>query len=350
MSRQYKEFMLSDYFEINYGKHIKQNKKGGVPYITTSAFNNGVGGFVDGEPMYEGGCITVASDGSIGSTFYQEGPFSASNITVVLKPKTGFLTKYIAHYLATKIRNYAEQNFNYGNKYSVNRVRETSLKLPVTSQGEPDWQYMEDFMKEIEYEAQQTIETLDKISTISRGGVVSNYPEPYKYKEFKVGDLFDIRPTKSYKLVNKDLLVDGGINPVIVNTKFNNGVGGYTDKECTEEGGIITFSDTTNWESIFYQAKQFVGYPHVQGMYPNDCIKEYINMYNMQYFVTTFRVSAQSQGFDYHNKFNRKVAKELNIKLPITPQGEPDWQYMEDFMRKIEQDSEEVINKIQNMS
>lgn len=162
MAVEFKEFMLIDYFEINYGKHIKQNKRGEIPYITTSAFNNGIGGYVEGEPMYEGGCITIASDGSIGSTFYQENPFSASNITVVLKPKNGAVNRYNAQYLATKIRNYAEQKFDYGTKYSVNRVRDTSIELPVTPQGEPDWQYMEAYMREIEHQASMNLLNLEK--------------------------------------------------------------------------------------------------------------------------------------------------------------------------------------------
>ena len=37
------------------------------------------------------------------------------------------------------------------------------------------------------------------------------------WKEFRVGDLFDIRPTKSYKY-NNSKLFDGGNNPVIVNS------------------------------------------------------------------------------------------------------------------------------------
>ena len=59
-----------------------------------------------------------------------------------------------------------------------------------------------------------------------------------------------------------------GITPVVANSSQNNGIGGYTNKKPTEDGGIITFSDTTTSDSIFYQSSPFVGYPHVQGLYP----------------------------------------------------------------------------------
>lgn len=45
-----------------------------------------------------------------------------------------------------------------------------------------------------------------------------------KWKEFKIGDLFDIHPTKSYKMNNNVLLEQNGINPVVVNSSYNNGM------------------------------------------------------------------------------------------------------------------------------
>ena len=35
------------------------------------------------------------------------------------------------------------------------------------------------------------------------------------------------------------------------------------------------------------------------------------------------------------------------IKLPITSKGEPDWQYMEDYMRRIMDKSEQIISDLQ---
>ena len=90
-----------------------------------------------------------------------------------------------------------------------------------------------------------------------------------KWKEFVVGDLFDIHPTKAYKRINIELFEENGTNPVVVNTGFNNGVGGYANLDCTEKAGTITFTDTAakSTDSFFYQEKDFIGYPHVQGMY-----------------------------------------------------------------------------------
>jgi len=136
--------------------------------------------------------------------------------------------------------------------------------------------------------------------------------------KFKLSDLFDIRPTKAYNKVNRELFNESGINPVIVNSSYNNGIGRYTTLPNTEEGNIITFSDTTTSRAIFYQESAFVGYPHVQGVYPK-IHKEYWTKEVWLFFLTAFRSAAISQGFDYVNKFTRELALNLEVYLPPYP-------------------------------
>ena len=83
------------------------------------------------------------------------------------------------------------------------------------------------------------------------------------WKEFKIGDLFDIHPTKAYKRTNSSLFEEDGVNPVVVNSSFNNGIGGYTNQPVTEKGNIITFSDTTTATAMFYQANPFQKNQHL---------------------------------------------------------------------------------------
>lgn len=169
-----------------------------------------------------------------------------------------------------------------------------------------------------------------------------------KWKEFKIGDLFDIHPTKAYKMNNSSLLVQDGINPVVVNSCYNNGIGGYTNYDCTEYGNIITFSDTTSADSIFYQKDNFVGYAHVQGLYPIGEYKDNWNEYVYLFFVTLFREKAINLKYDYVNKFTRESAKEIMIKLPVDNANNPDWTYMEQYIEKIEKKSKEAIKGLNN--
>ena len=166
--------------------------------------------------------------------------------------------------------------------------------------------------------------------------------------EFRVGDLFDIHPTKAYKLTNAQLL-DNGEYPVVANSAYNNGIGGYSTKVPTENGNMVTFSDTVDANTIFYQPNDFIGYPHVQGLYPL-MYEDKWNEYTYSFFISVFRGSAISKRFDYGNKFRRDIAVNLIIKLPTTPSGQPDWQYMEDYMRNIMRKEEEKILYLQKLN
>lgn len=139
----------------------------------------------------------------------------------------------------------------------------------------------------------------------------------FEWKSFKIGDLFEIKPTKAYKMTNTALFETKGDVPVVTNSSLNNGVSAYVGLEPTEKGNMITYSDTTTSEGIFYQPRDFVGYSHIQGLYPL-VHKDKWNRYSLLYFVSVFRKASFGK-FDYGNKFNRKIAKEMRVLLPVLP-------------------------------
>lgn len=86
--KDWKTYKISNMFDVSYGKFIPRcdSESNGVPHITTTTMNNGVGYFVK-NAMFPAGCITVASDGNMGASYYQDEPYSASNIVSSLIPK-----------------------------------------------------------------------------------------------------------------------------------------------------------------------------------------------------------------------------------------------------------------------
>ena len=145
--------------------------------------------------------------------------------------------------------------------------------------------------------------------------------------------MFEIKPTKAYKLTNSNLFEDKGVYPVVTNSSNNNGITGYSNLKQKKKGNIITYSDTTTSEGIFYQPKDFIGYSHIQGLYPIKYQDKW-NYSSLMYIVTSFRKSTMGK-FNYGNKFNRKIAENLNIKLPIK-NGEIDFDFMESFISELE--------------
>lgn len=159
-----------------------------------------------------------------------------------------------------------------------------------------------------------------------------------EFKEKKVEDFFHIRPTKNYGVTNQKLFEKMGSTPVVVNSSQNNGIGGYVDLEPTEKGNIITFSDTTTADSIFYQPNDFIGYSHVQGMYP---YKKEWRKHQLLYFVIAFRASTKGK-FDYGNKFNRDRAKEVVVTIPHIG-NEIAFSYMENYIKTLEAERIETL-------
>ena len=82
--REWKEFYFSDVFtRIQRGKRLKKDDhiEGTTPYVSSTATNNGIDGFVGNKDRVRifSNCISLANSGSVGSAFFQEFEFVASD-------------------------------------------------------------------------------------------------------------------------------------------------------------------------------------------------------------------------------------------------------------------------------
>ena len=331
-SSEWKEFRIDDIFDIECSKYHnpKLYNDGQIPYVARTIFNNGITQYIDTkEKLYKANCIIIGAESA--KAFYQKKDFLTGNKIYRLYLKDDFKIKFnrkIALFICSII-NSLSSNYNYVDAFVSSKIAIAQIKLPIKN-NKPDFDFMENFIDKIE-QKQRGILEFYKHKKQNGGGYELN---SRIWQEFKIGDLFDIHPTKNYGLTNNDLFKTNGEIPVIVNSSFNNGVGNYVNLEPTEKGNIVTFSDTTTSESIFYQPRDFIGYSHVQGVYPFSSKWE---EKTLLYFVAVFRKATLNR-FDYANKFNRKIAKETNIKLPITANGEIDFDFMESFIKAIQKE------------
>lgn len=163
-TREWKVFRIGNYFKVEYGRfHAKDELGAGtVNYITTSGFNNGITNTCE-EATHQGNCITVASDGAMGASFYQEEAFTTSNIVSTLTPLPHTpLNKYNAFFLCAIIFGKRAEFGWLGFKMSVDRVRNLRVKLPSTPDGQPDWAYMEEYMRKVEEKAKNVLNHFEK--------------------------------------------------------------------------------------------------------------------------------------------------------------------------------------------
>ena len=148
-------FQLQNLFDIKKGQRLTKTNMipGIIPYIGASNTANGITTRIGQKPIHKGGTISVTYDGSIAEAFYQPEPFWASDAVNVLYPKSFNLTPAIALFVCTIIR-IEKYRFNYGRKWHLERMRESIIKLPVTKSGEPDFIYMEKYIKSLPYSSQ----------------------------------------------------------------------------------------------------------------------------------------------------------------------------------------------------
>lgn len=315
------------------------NVHGKYPYFTRTTNNNGILGYVDyldEEHKIQGETIAV---GMLGMRFfYMDSDFYAGQFTKTLFPTYSFLNKNNVQYFIALLNKQSGLYKSVLVRDFEKVFYDSKLLLPVKG-GKIDFDFIESYMRELEQERIRELEQylrvtgLDTYALTPREHEILTSHASGATRLFRIGDLFDIHPTKSYGVTNITLFETQGHVPVVVNSSINNGVGGFVNLLPTEKGGIITYSDTTTADAIFYQPIDFIGYSHVQGLYPVH--KNIWNERRSLYFLSAFKKIARGR-FDYATKFNRQIAKELQVCLPVTQSGDIDYDYMEAYISAIE--------------
>ena len=158
------EFKLSDLFDVTGSKTTKVDDleeygPGKYPYVTTKASNNGIEGFFN-YYTEQGGCLTIDS-AVIGYCSFQKNNFSASDHVEVLRPKFE-MNENIALFLVTII-NLDCYKYSYGRKRSQKQINKDVIKLPVDEKGDPDWNYMNNYI--------ETMQSIEKRRVVLELGI-----------------------------------------------------------------------------------------------------------------------------------------------------------------------------------
>ena len=153
---EWDEFFLGDVFIIDTKpsrglNHLNRDEKKGVSYIGATNRNNGVLDFVEGDSkmQYKGNCIAFIrnGEGSMGYSIYKKESFIATqDISVGYNEK---LNEYSAKFITT-IADRVRGKYTFGYKRNQARLKKEILTLPIDENGEPNWTYMENFIKNIE--------------------------------------------------------------------------------------------------------------------------------------------------------------------------------------------------------
>lgn len=332
----WREFTLDDLFDIKSpsARSEKSYEAGEVDYVSSGAFNNGIANHLqpkDGEELDKGHCITVSP--LDGSSFWQEEDFmgrggSGASISMLYNDNLNDLR---ALFICSVIRNTARK-FGYSDLLNSKNLRTLNLKLPATSDSQPNWDYMESYMKTVMEESEKSLENLKRADSAKHPIDVSGWGE------FDVSDFFTVLSGRN-KLSNVD--IDGGDTPVYSSNSFNGGIFGYTTKEPDyivdkTNPFYVTFGDHT--KAVNIADKSFCVMDNVK------VLTTEIHNYNILHFIiTSWLRNIPDLGYARH----WSIAETSKIHLPITVDGEPDWRYMEDYMKRQFNEAELAVSQLQ---
>ena len=184
-----------------------------------------------------------------------------------------------------------------------------------------DWNY-ENHIKNIDKITEKDISSevinglMDKIKTQLLQNTVPRNDEPCDMKPFSLEELFDVKNCIYYRGVSEtDLYAENGTVPVITNTALNNGIKGYSNMEARNKGNVITISDTIGDSSVFYQEKDFIGFPHLKKLIPKKNKLPYFDEFIGRYVAAAIRKSISGK-YNYTTKLNKDKILKTKIYLP----------------------------------
>lgn len=355
---KWEAFDIQEVFpEIKRGRRLKTEDHipGCMPYVSSSAIDNGVDDFVsnkEGVRIFED-CISLANSGSVGASFYHPYQFVASDH--VTKLKNPECNKYIYLFLST-ITSRLSEKYSFNREINEGRLNREKILVPVSESGQPDYDFMEQYMKAIEKKLlkryqQYLIETKCNSLTdkkLTGGGKI-------EWKEFDFVEIFEIKKGFYNK---KPPHRQTGTVPFIGATDSNNGITSFTTIEDIKshsktgampnepfekkyfKGNCICVTNNGSVGNAYYQDTAFTCTHDVNPLY----LKNRILTHHLAMYIIAC-IEKQKICFEYARKWRPCRMVKSRLMLPVASDGHPDYEYMEQYMRNQEQ---AIINRYLN--
>ncbi|OWP84694.1 hypothetical protein BWK59_04005 [Flavobacterium davisii] len=328
--RDWKQFKLASIFKIENCKCSKVSglQKGTTPYIGATNRNNGVMSFVkaDKKLITKGNCIAFICDGegSVGYSIYKSEDFIGS--TTVKVGRNENLNKWNATFITT-IADTVRSKYNFGFKRNETHLKNEILMLPANTKGEPDFEFMEAFMKQ---KQQEKFEQYNNYIT-QRIKLLKDFKSVCPIEEKEWGEFFieDVTEIISGKDIYGSERIKGNI-PYISSTANNNGIGHFVGNiNSTKEAGCLSVNRNGSVGYSFY-------HPY-EALFGNDCRKLRLKKPNKHIGIfISQQISRQKGKYGYGYKMGTARLKRQKIMLPINDNKEPDYDYMENYMKQLE--------------
>ena len=350
------DYHLYDLFEIYPGNKFDKSKMTmndpSVNFVGRSSKNNGVTAYVDyieGVKPYPAGCMTIALGGEyIGSCFIQQHPFYTSQNVVVLSERNPMSEK-VKLFISHLIRNESKNNYMaFARELNSHIKTDFTIKLPSIREGvvNNDFisQYVDDlniditsipdyFLNEGYNKACWYLDNIDVNvfeSNYSKSKTTSTIRLTDKcWSYFRLGDkkYFEIVRGESEYIKNLNI----GDFPYISTTNENNGISTYVSIS-NRKGNLITLAYDGSIGACFYQPKPFFASEKIVTI---DLVQHELNIYIAMFLIPIIQLESQMYSYGGRKWTVDKQMKNTTIKLPVDNEGNPDYKFMEDYIKSL---------------
>lgn len=257
----WKEFRLGDLFSEMYKAeaHVKGElecydipSENTIRFISRTEMNNGCDCYVLNNGLSG---IERANAIAIGDTtatcFYQGEDFVCGDHMVICRGE--WIDLHTALFIISLLKR-EKYKYSYGRAFKMELISNTMLKLPATADNTPDWDYMKSYIKSLNHKP---------LATANRGGYESHTLGVETWKDFCLGDYFEIK--KGKRLTSDDQTE--GNTPYIGAIDSNNGIANYIGQDAIHAGNTISLSYNGSVGEAFYQPKPFWATDDVNVLY-----------------------------------------------------------------------------------
>ena len=339
----WKEFRVGELFAAERGKvkNIQPLCPGETPIIAAGAYNQGIAGMYEIDSAYENR-ITISCNGAgCGSTFYHPYKFNVNGDAITLIEKSSMSDK-AKSFIACILNGAFTRKYSYEEKCSPQKALDEIVRLPATPDGAPDWAYMESYMANLETKVAESLTMLQAAKDAEKKKV-----DTREWGEFHLYDIFSISMGNKFDR-SKMCEVDEGIN-FVGRSALTNGVACAVTSVEDKKGntvqpypeGDITIALGGSIGAAFVQDREFYTSQNVCVLHTDDpSITE-----RAKWFVSASITASCGNYEAFTDELNRHIRTDFIIRLPVDKTSQPDWAYMEEYMRKVERKTEGMLNQ-----
>lgn len=333
----WKKYRMSDLgFTVCHGSRITKAERveGDTVFLTAGFENCGVVGTIGNKniDVWEKP-ITVDMFGNV--FYHDEACAGDDNIYAFLNSE---LSRTAKLFVASSVASVTQNKYSYQQQFRQGDANKLSVYLPCTPNGDPDWAYMESYMANLETKVAESLTLLQAAKDAEKKKV-----DTREWGEFRVGELFEVKISKSVDKGGLEFAEDGEYD-FIGRTPLNNGIQGKLNKlkfEANKEG---TYSIAQIGMHVCqYRERKWYASQNIFVLTP---FAEKSHKANKFIATVITRYLDCAYGEDTYATYpTAKTLPHLKIKLPVDKTGQPDWAYMEEYMRKVERKTEGMLNQ-----